>query len=92
MTPDMLIIRYTALLLQHLRALTLLQQEHVMATLNEEQQNALAQLMMLSESRLEAIQSEMTLLEQSNIQILESINTARALQGKRPVTLDVMSN
>jgi len=92
MTPDMLIIRYTALLLQHLRALTLLQQEHVMATLNEEQQSALAQVVMLSESRLEAIQSEMSLLEQSNSQILESINTARALQGKRPVTLDVMSN
>jgi len=92
MTPDMLIIRYTALLLQHLRALTLLQQEHVMATLNEEQQSALAQVVMLSESRLEAIQSEMSLLEQSDSQILESINTARALQGKRPVTLDVMSN
>ncbi len=92
MTPDMLIIRYTALLLQHLRALTLLQQEHVMATLNEQQQNALAQVMMLSESSLEAIQNEMALLEQSNIQILESINTARTLQGKRPVTLDVMSN
>ena len=43
-------------------------------------------------TRLETIQSEMTLLEQSNIQILESINTARALQGKRLITLTVMSN